>query len=508
MRWRIWVLISLLAAVAVAGGVVTIEARRSARAAELNAARVLRDYAAFAAWQYARASSRSLDQAFQSAITSPSGRHEPADPACNCAAEKDGIVARFQIRLQQPREWIGAPPADTRAREVITANIFAAPAAHGEARRTRHVLLSDGGAVAWHIDPGHDTAGAVAHGILVDTSFLARAFDDAAREPLLPPSLMAGRDLTRVLAVRASTADGRLLFESREPAWSADTSATAAADGLQLAASVTPDAAPELIIGGLPRQRLMLVYALLGVAVALVLIAFRQIHKQAELTRMRADFISGVSHELRTPLAQIRMFAETLRLGRVRNANESTHALDVILQESQRLTRLVDKVLTFARGERAGHSLSLAPVSLSDFAREAAADLQPLAASRSATLTTAIEHGIHAEVDVHALRQVVVNLVDNAFKYGPSGQSVTLGLRRRGDHAELWVEDEGPGIPETDAAHIWKPFWRRAKAGEGGSGIGLAIVSDLVRLHGGAVSLDASSTGGARFVVTVPASAA
>src|SRR5256885_13083987 len=122
--------------------------------------------------------------------------------------------------------------------------------------------------------------------------------------------------------------------------------------------------ADKLIIGGLPRSRLPLILGLLGLTAALIGTALLQLRRESQLTRLRTDFISGVSHELRTPLAQIRMFSETLTLGRVRSDEERTRSLAIIDQEARRLTHLVENLLHFSRSERQTTHITPEPTAL------------------------------------------------------------------------------------------------------------------------------------------------
>src|SRR5918911_1272163 len=178
----------------------------------------------------------------------------------------------------------------------------------------------------------------------------------------------------------------------------------------------------------------------LALTMGLATIGVMQLRREDELARMRADFIAGVSHELRTPLAQVRMFAETLMLGRVRSEGEQRRSLEIIDQEARRLTHLVENILQFSRAERRAVRLAPVPVELSSQLREAAEAFSPVARARRATVCTALEHGIMVVADPGALRQIVLNLLDNAVKYGPPGQTVTLGLRRDGERARIWVD--------------------------------------------------------------------
>src|SRR5262249_55964658 len=148
--------------------------------------------------------------------------------------------------------------------------------------------------------------------------------------------------------------NGREIFSS-STAWSDYSSATVLESelgDLRLSVALRPSAAERLIIGGLPPNRVPLLVGLLVLTTGLVIVALVQLRRERELVRLRADFISGVSHELRTPVSQIRMFGETLLLDRVRSPEERRRSLSIIVQESQRLTRLIDNVLQFSRSDR------------------------------------------------------------------------------------------------------------------------------------------------------------
>ena len=143
----------------------------------------------------------------------------------------------------------------------------------------------------------------------------------------------------------------------------------------------------------------------------------------------------------------------------------------------------------------------LAPVVL-----DVVENFAPLADSRQARITTAVDEQLAASVDRGALRRILLNLLDNAVKYGPAAQTVQVSLALEGDRARLAVEDEGPGIDPRDARQIWEPFNRLARSADatGGTGIGLSIVRQLAELHGGHASVERSPSGGARFVIELP----
>jgi signal transduction histidine kinase len=234
--------------------------------------------------------------------------------------------------------------------------------------------------------------------------------------------------------------------------------------------------------------------------------------REQELTRVRSDFLAGASHELRTPLAQIRMFAELLRKGSLDRPGEAERALGIIEKEASRLSILVDNVLNYARLRRraAAHAATVTPVptELTRDVEHVVASFAPLAAERGARVVMAVEGAPNALVDSQALRQILLNFLENAVKYGPASQTITVGARTQGDRVRVWVDDEGPGVPETERANVWSAFYRGSSAersAQGGSGIGLAVVRDLVLQHGGSVAIDAAPGGGARFVAEFPA---
>jgi signal transduction histidine kinase len=228
--------------------------------------------------------------------------------------------------------------------------------------------------------------------------------------------------------------------------------------------------------------------------------------RERELARLRTEFVASASHELRTPLAQIRMFSELLRSGGLRTAEDTDRALSVIEKESVRLSALVDNLLSFAQLRRNMEGASEAS-DIAEEARQVIADFEPLVRARCVTVVAQLEPAVDARVDGRAFRQVLINFLDNALKYGPAGQVITVSVRAVGAQRQLAVEDQGPGIPPDERAKIWQAFYRSADAvasRENGSGIGLAVVRDLVLQSGGTVRVESGAAGGARFVAEFP----
>jgi signal transduction histidine kinase len=200
------------------------------------------------------------------------------------------------------------------------------------------------------------------------------------------------------------------------------------------------------------------------------------------------------------------MFSETLLLDRVRNEGEKRRALEIIGQESTRLSQLVDNVLLFHR-RRPELPATGEVIDLKTFAGEVVESFQPLAVSKRAQLLFAwTADDVPVRGDASSLRQVLLNLLDNAVKYGPPDQTVSVRVTRTADLAVLTIEDGGPGVNPADRERIFHAFVRgRGTSGTGGAGIGLAVVRQIVEAHGGRVTVDEAPGGGARFTVTLPA---
>src|SRR5437660_8793850 len=336
----------------------------------------------------------------------------------------------------------------------------------------------------------------------------------AEKQPLLPRPLTGGVVFDSLMSVVVTSADGAKLYHSPvqyAATFSARDTVEAMMGGMQVAVALRPELASKLVIGGLPRSRLPLLLGALGLTAGLIVTALVQLRREYELARLRTDFVSGVSHELRTPLAQIRMFSETLLLGRVRSEGERVRSLEIVDQEARRLTHLVENLLHFSRSERQATRLSPAPAPLAPLVREAVEAFAPLAAAHGVTFRTELKDGLVAPIDAEALRQMLVNLLDNAVKYGPADQTITVGLDAGDGKARIRVEDQGPGVPAADRERIWDRFWRLERdrgSAVAGTGIGLSVVRELVALHGGRAWAEEGRGGtGTRVVLELPLAA-
>lgn len=251
--------------------------------------------------------------------------------------------------------------------------------------------------------------------------------------------------------------------------------------------------------------------ALALVIVGLATYYYRETTREMREAAQRVSFVNQVSHELKTPLTNIRMYAELLAedLSRT-SAEENSKAqryLDVIVTESQRLSRLIGNVLTFGRKQRGALSLHRAPARLDEILQAIVHTFEPSLRAKGLELRLNVEDNSLAMLDADAIQQMVGNLLNNAEKYASTGKSVGVSSRRFGENIEITVDDDGPGIPPREASRIFSPFYRisnNLNDGVAGAGIGLTIARDLARLHGGDLTVEPSDKG-ARFRVTLHA---
>jgi two-component system phosphate regulon sensor histidine kinase PhoR len=235
-----------------------------------------------------------------------------------------------------------------------------------------------------------------------------------------------------------------------------------------------------------------------------------QEHTELEkLERVRKDFVINVSHELRTPLASIQGYTETLLDGAIDDPEHNIRFLSIIRQNTERLRRLTEDLLTLSRVELKRQQFQFAHYDVTALLAEHVDAMRPIAEKRGVTLRLeAPSPGTEVFCDAEAVHQIVTNLVDNAVKYTPEGGSVGIGARPvPGDWVLIYVRDTGIGIPPAELPRLFERFYRVDKARSrelGGTGLGLAIVKHLVRAHGGEVGVESVPNQGSTFYFTVP----
>lgn len=504
------VVVTVLIASMVVAGLLAFQAISMARSRQAVSEAMLREYADLAAWEFSREARKDVDSALARTIAAEAHPdRRTSDPNCDCAPPIN-VDYWFETAGAGTVVARSAPiPADTLA--AIAAAIAGTRNGSNETTLQIHRLSEhdDRLVVArWepHLAPGGGQLGFVMQPALLKP-VLARAFSRAA---LLPPRLIDGRKAHELVQLRVVSERGAPIFAPEQPPAGPQIVTADLFPGIPTGLRIESSMSPAFIAalgpehgGGLSNA---LVVSLVLVNTLMVLVGLWQFGRERELARLRGDFVAGVSHELRTPLAQIRMFTDTLLLDRVRNPGERRRALEIIGQETRRLTQLVENVLYFHLHRRAPDPPALAPVDLTTLVRDVSAGFAPLAASRRVRIelvVTAFDVIAHGNED--ALRQVLLNLLNNAVKFGPADQLVTVSLDVADGKARIGVTDQGPGVAPADQQRIFRAFERgRETGGVGGAGIGLAIVRQIVAAHGGDVHVEPAPSQGARFVVTLP----
>ncbi len=522
-RSRLIVLLLLLVTILVLGLVwQSIETARSNRD---TAAGVLRDYAQLAGDEFVRRAMAEIGYyGYYTHINTLTRQlaagadifKDPVGTDADDAARKAALLARYRFYVERAGGGLRLP---YRLEQNVQDYL---------ARRAGEVLLGPAPESGLIID--HVLLGAEAHtfvfakadgrvvGFEVDYGQLANRLGEVfAGEPLLPASLADGTVGNESLFLAVSKVGGKTLFETNRDYDPYLITTTIIGDDYSgifakhsVSTAIDAGAADALVIGGLPQSRLPLLLATVALTVTLLVTALLQLRREYALMKMRGDFVSEVSHELRTPLTQIRMFTETLLLERLDTSDDKRRALEIINRESQRLSNLVENVLRFSGRNSDGVSLSVLKGKLAPVVERVAEEFRPLAAAAGATIEWKLDNDAEAEFDNDALRRILLNLLDNAVKYGPEGQRINVVLEQTATAVRLAVADQGPGVPAADREKIWNAYHRLERERESaiaGTGIGLAVVRDLVAAMGGTSRAESGDDGGATFIVELPGTA-
>ena len=360
---------------------------------------------------------------------------------CACVAVPD-VRFTFSVDLTRDTAVIGAVGDEmpetpgSMTEQAIIAHVrsgIASGAVVGDPVIDR--LSTDGTLAVAYILAGTAAASGTPHtayGYAFDVASAGRAVFPAvlASRALLPPTASATLPADSALTLSVSGADNRVIFRSsatRALRPAATFGMTGAFEGFAVRVAMRPAFASRVAIGNWTWNRSQFVLGLITLSAGLVIVSLLQLHRERHLARVKSELVSGVSHELRTPLAQIRMFAEMLRLGWVRSDDERQRSIAIIDQEARRLTHLVENILQFSRAERSSPRVSVGPLDLATLVDEVVESFAPLAGTRGVTVRTAHTGHPVARADRDALRQVLLNLLDNAVKYGPVGQTITVG---------------------------------------------------------------------------------
>jgi signal transduction histidine kinase len=253
-------------------------------------------------------------------------------------------------------------------------------------------------------------------------------------------------------------------------------------------------------------------YALIGLidimlGAGLFLVYFN-VKREMHLSRLKSDFVANVSHELKTPLALIRLFAETLELGRVHGEGKARQYYRIINKESHRLTQLINNILDFSRIEAGRKEYKFAPTDVGQVVHEVLEAYRFHIEQQGFALEVSVAEDVpELEVDKEALGQAVLNLLNNAIKYSGDEKYIRLDLRREADRVLLSVTDRGVGVAKADHKKIFEKFYRSENSlvhETKGSGLGLALVRHIMEAHGGTVELESTPGKGSTFTLVLP----
>ncbi|HEY3258119.1 MAG TPA: HAMP domain-containing sensor histidine kinase [Gemmatimonadaceae bacterium] len=565
----------LLVVVFCIAGLLVYEAWSTGRSRREIAERGLQDYAAYATWSTARMADATITASLATLFRGLVGtRIAPTAPLASASALEEGVrylencdcalpvPASYYFRVDS-RSNDFTPIAPPLSRESAPSGFasakvgsFAQPEVTvipslRERQDLMHVAASsvlspgvnfavifarigDSSRVVG-MAPQRDSAGAVigTFGFVAVPEVYARTLITHLwqRPQVLPLAITRGLPSDSLLTASVSTPDGKEIYRSSGwlPGLHSDTASLAPSDGaMRVRVALRPDAVTRLGRGLIPSSRVPVWVGLLMLTGLLTAIILRNLQREHELARLRSDFTASVSHELRTPLAQIMLFGETLTLGRTRSDVERVRAAEVIVREARRLMQLVENTLQFSRAERPAVGLSPERVLLAPAIHDIIAGFEPLAETWDVNVAADLDETSSAVVDRSALRQMVLNLLDNALKYGPRGQTISVGVSSPEPKlvrspamlapeqetllhvVRIWVDDEGPGVFGRSREEIWAPFVRGdTELQATGCGLGLAVVRELAARHSGRAWVESAPGGrGSRFVIELPSTGA
>ena len=239
-----------------------------------------------------------------------------------------------------------------------------------------------------------------------------------------------------------------------------------------------------------------------------LVLVWTNVRRELKLSRLKSDFVANVSHELKTPLALIRLFAETLELGRVPTEEKKQQYHRIINKESRRLTQLINNILDFSRIEAGRKEYRFVRTDLAAVVRDVVDAYRFPIEHMGFTLDLAVAEDLpEMETDPEALSQALINLLNNALKYSPEKKTITVSVRREGDRVLVSVADRGIGIPKAEQKRIFEKFYRVESSlvhTTKGSGLGLALVQHITEAHGGRVELVSAPGEGSTFTLSLP----
>jgi two-component system phosphate regulon sensor histidine kinase PhoR len=257
----------------------------------------------------------------------------------------------------------------------------------------------------------------------------------------------------------------------------------------------------------------VLILALAATLIAGITFTFLYVRRATSLAKLQTEFVQKVSHDLRTPLTSIRMFVDTLRDGRVTDPNEVRECLQLLQQESARLSGMVERLLKWASMEAGKRVYTTTHARPEELVRAAVSAVEPQVAlaQREGQVDLTVEIADHlpfVDVDVPAMIEALVNVLHNALRYTDKDKDIRVRCIQREKEVEITVSDNGPGIPRHEHRYIFQKFYRvmdPARPNVEGTGLGLAMVHHIVSAHAGRITVDSDVGRGATFHIFLPA---
>jgi signal transduction histidine kinase len=239
-----------------------------------------------------------------------------------------------------------------------------------------------------------------------------------------------------------------------------------------------------------------------------IVLTHRNISREMALARLKSDFVSNVSHELRTPLSLIRLYAETLEMGRLKSADKAQEYYSIIRKESERLTALINNILDFSRIEAGRKEYDFRETDMRELVHNTLESYRYQIEQNGFAFEEKIAEDVPPlRVDREAMARSLLNLVNNALKYSQDRKFIGVNLFRDNGSVRLEVVDHGIGIPAPEQGKIFEKFYRVGDPlvhNTKGSGLGLSLVRHIVQAHGGEVQVDSAPGRGSKFTITLP----
>ncbi|QIA09354.1 sensor histidine kinase [Draconibacterium halophilum] len=249
-----------------------------------------------------------------------------------------------------------------------------------------------------------------------------------------------------------------------------------------------------------------------GIAAALLMLAMllgvvlilRDISREKRLAGLRSDFISNVTHELKTPLTSIYMYTESLSLGRIKSSNVQKEYFSIILNESERLKRMINNILEFSKMEKGKSNYQFVKSNLSECIRATVSELDYWLENENFDVSTELDNSIVAEIDKEKMKQALSNLISNAIKYSTDSKKISVRLYKNTKVNVIEIEDEGIGIAEDKLSQIFEKFYRvDQKENISGTGLGLTVVKEIIEAHNGKICVSSKLGKGTKFSINL-----